>query len=86
MSTELKGTLELANIGTQFQFSSSIPGAAAGAPARTVYEDLHDNCLGTATPLQSGFFPVEAGGHQALQPLAVLEGGPLADGVHGRHR
>ncbi len=60
MSTEVKGTLELANIGTQFQFSSSIPGAAAGAPARTVYEDLHDNCLGTATPLQSGFFPLEA--------------------------
>jgi fibro-slime domain-containing protein len=24
-----------------------------------VYEDLHDICLGTATPLESGFFPVE---------------------------
>ena len=59
-STEVRGTLELAATGTQYQYSSSTPGAVAGAAARTVYEDLHDICLGTATPLQSGFFPVEA--------------------------
>jgi fibro-slime domain-containing protein len=60
MSTETRGTLELAQTGTQYQFSSSIPGAAAGAVGRTVVDDIHDNCLGTATPLQSGFFPLEA--------------------------
>jgi fibro-slime domain-containing protein len=58
-STEVRGTLELAQTGTQFQYSSSTPGAAAGTAARTVYQDLHDICLGTASPLQSGFFPLE---------------------------
>jgi fibro-slime domain-containing protein len=58
-STEVRGTIELAQTGTQYQFSSSTPGAAAGAAARTVYQDLHDICLGTASPLQSGFFPLE---------------------------
>jgi fibro-slime domain-containing protein len=60
MSTEVRGVLELAAVGTQYQFSSSIPGAAAGAVGRTVVDDIHENCLGTTTPLQSGFFPVES--------------------------
>jgi len=59
-STETRGALELAAMGAQYQFSSSAPGAAAGAVGRTVLEDIHANCLGTATPLQSGFFPLEA--------------------------
>jgi cysteine-rich repeat protein len=60
MSTEVRGTLELAAMGAQYQYSSSMPGAMAGAVGRTVVEDIHANCLGTATPLQSGFFPLEA--------------------------
>lgn len=58
-STEVRGVLELAAMGAQYQFSSSQPGAMAGAVGRTVLQDIHDNCLGTATPLQSGFFPLE---------------------------
>jgi len=65
-ATPIRGTIELAEMGTQFQFSSSIPGAVAGTPGRTVYDDLHDICLDTtqgqpspAGPLESGFFPLE---------------------------
>ncbi len=58
----VKGTLELASTGTGYQFSSSIPGAMAGTPGRTVNEDIHSNCTGPATPLQSGFFPLDAMG------------------------
>ena len=60
LSTEVRGILELAQTGMQYQYSSSTPAAIAGAPGRTVYEDLHDICLGTAKPLESGFFPLEA--------------------------
>jgi fibro-slime domain-containing protein len=59
-STEARGVLELAQTAGGFQFSSSIPGAMAGTAGRVVTQDIHDNCLGTATPLQSGFFPLEA--------------------------
>jgi fibro-slime domain-containing protein len=58
----VKGTLELASTGTGYQFSSSIPGAAAGTPGRTVNEDIHANCTGPVTPLQSGFFPLDTMG------------------------
>jgi fibro-slime domain-containing protein len=58
-STESRGFLELAETAGQFQFSSSVPGAPAGAVGRVVTEDIHATCLGTATPLQSGFFPLE---------------------------
>ncbi len=60
MSTESHGTLELADTGAgTYQFSSSVPGAAAGAMGSTVSDDIHQNCLGTATPLHSGFFPLD---------------------------
>jgi len=53
------GKLELAQSGQQYQFSSSVTGAPAGATGRTVNEDIHANCLGTTTPLESGFFPLD---------------------------
>lgn len=56
----LHGTLELAQSGTQYQFSSSVMGAVAGTAGSTITDDIHSNCLGTATPLQSGFFPFDA--------------------------
>ena len=59
------GTLELAQSGTQYQFSSSVMGAPAGAMGTTIQDDIHSNCLGTATPLQSGFFPFEKAGDGA---------------------
>jgi fibro-slime domain-containing protein len=31
----------------------------SGAEGRTFYDDLHANCLGTVTPLRSGFFPLD---------------------------
>jgi fibro-slime domain-containing protein len=59
-STESRGLLELADTGAgTYQFSSSIPGAIAGTVGRTVNDDIHDNCLGATTPLQSGFFPLD---------------------------
>jgi fibro-slime domain-containing protein len=56
----LHGSLELAQSGTQYQFSSSVMGAPAGATGTTIQEDIHANCLGTARPLASGFFPFDA--------------------------
>src|SRR5690606_23702278 len=56
----LHGKLELAQSGDQFQFSSSVMGAVAGTPGSTIQDDIHANCLGTATPLASGFFPFDA--------------------------
>jgi fibro-slime domain-containing protein len=56
----LHGTLELAQSGTQYQFSSSVMGAPAGAVGTTIQQDIHANCLGTPTALQSGFFPFDA--------------------------
>jgi fibro-slime domain-containing protein len=53
------GTLELAQSGQQYQFSSSVMGAPAGAVGTTIQQDIHANCLGTARPLQSGFFPLD---------------------------
>jgi fibro-slime domain-containing protein len=62
--TGTHGVLELAQSGTQFQFSSSVMGAPAGAMGTTIADDIHANCLGTARPLQSGFFPFDpAGSH-----------------------
>jgi fibro-slime domain-containing protein len=58
--TDLHGTLELAQSGTQYQFSSSVMGAPAGSAGTTIASDIHANCLGTARPLQSGFFPFDA--------------------------
>ncbi len=53
-------TLELAADGAgQYKFSSSVMGAVAGAVGTTIQEDIHANCLGTARPLQSGFFPLD---------------------------
>lgn len=52
VNTTVRGTLELAAVGgEQYQFSSS--------NGRTVYDDLHDIFLGTATTLTSGFFPLD---------------------------
>lgn len=60
MSTKVTGTLELASIGNNlFQFSSSTPGAEAGADASTVYDDIHNIFMGDETTLVSGFFPLE---------------------------
>ena len=61
-STKVLGNLELAATGTgSYQFSSSRPGAVAGAAGRTVNDDLHDICLASphTGPLDSGFFPLE---------------------------
>jgi fibro-slime domain-containing protein len=55
----LRGRIELAQMGMQYQFSSSTPGAMAGAVSRTVSEDIHGACLGTTPSLASGFFPLE---------------------------
>jgi fibro-slime domain-containing protein len=60
-STKSTGTLELAATGVgTYQFSSSTPGALAGAAGRTVYDDIHAIFMGTQTSLTSGFFPLEA--------------------------
>ncbi len=61
-STKVLGTLELAATGTTpptYQFSSSVPGAAAGAAGRTVYDDIHAIFMGTQTTITAGFFPLE---------------------------
>jgi fibro-slime domain-containing protein len=61
LSTKVTGTLELAATGTgQYQFSSSVPGAVAGAASRTVYDDLHAIFMKQQTQLSSGFFPLES--------------------------
>jgi fibro-slime domain-containing protein len=59
-STMTRGTLELAATGTQYQYSSSTPGAVAGAAGRTVSDDLHAIFMGTQTHITAGFFPLEA--------------------------
>jgi hypothetical protein len=46
--------------GANYQFSSSTPGAVAGTPSRTVYDDIHAIFMGTQTTLTSGFFPLES--------------------------
>jgi fibro-slime domain-containing protein len=60
-SQKVVSAIELAPLGTDFQYSSS--------NGRTVYSDLHDIFMGTAIPavnggvansLSSGFFPLEA--------------------------
>lgn len=52
LSTKTVGTLELAAVGTDFQFSSS--------GGRDVYTDLHEIFMGTGVnSLSSGFFPLE---------------------------
>jgi fibro-slime domain-containing protein len=56
----LRGMLELAQHGTQYQFSSSVMGAPAGAAGTTIEDDIHASCLGTPRPLESGFFPFDA--------------------------
>ena len=62
-STKVLGTLELGTLGTTpptYQFSSSVPGAPAGAAGRTVYDDIHAIFMGTQTTLTAGFFPLES--------------------------
>ncbi len=60
-STMVRGTLELAATGSgQYQFSSSTPGAPAGAAGRNVSDDIHAIFMGTQTTLTSGFFPLES--------------------------
>ena len=60
-STKSLGTLELAAIaGGQYQFSSSVPGAIAGAAGRDVNDDIHAIFMGTQTAITAGFFPLEA--------------------------
>jgi fibro-slime domain-containing protein len=56
----LHGTLELAATNGRYQFSSSVMGNPAGSPGTTIQQDIHQNCLGTPTPLASGFFPFDA--------------------------
>jgi fibro-slime domain-containing protein len=51
VNTTVRGMLELAQTGTQYQFSSS--------NGLTVYEDLHNIFLGLQTTLTSGFFPLD---------------------------
>lgn len=59
-ATTVKGTLELASIGNNlYQFSSSTPGAKAGAEPLTVKDDIHAIFMGDQTQLTSGFFPLE---------------------------
>jgi fibro-slime domain-containing protein len=77
LSTEVPGTLELAQVGTtnQYQFSSS--------GGRTVYDDLHDIFLGTETTITAGFFPLdEAAGVEEcnIWPYWVVAGGTCAAG------
>jgi fibro-slime domain-containing protein len=64
-SNKVLGTLALASAGNGlYQFSSSTPGAAAGAVGRTYYDDIHAICLIATAPrngtLNSGFFPLES--------------------------
>ena len=61
-STMVRGTLELAATATagQYQYSSSTPGAPAGAVGRNVGDDIHAIFMGTQTTLTSGFFPLES--------------------------
>ncbi|MBN1606576.1 MAG: fibro-slime domain-containing protein [Polyangiaceae bacterium] len=59
-STAIQGTLELAATSDgQYQFSSSTPGAPAGAAGSTISDDIHAIFMGTQTSLTSGFFPLE---------------------------
>jgi fibro-slime domain-containing protein len=57
----LHGSIELAQNGMQYQFSSSVMGAPAGSMGTTIADDIHQDCLTPgARPLQSGFFPFDA--------------------------
>jgi fibro-slime domain-containing protein len=58
-STRVHDVLELAADGSVYRFSSSTPDAPPGAAGRDIQDDIHGMCLGTATSLSSGYFPLE---------------------------
>jgi fibro-slime domain-containing protein len=77
MSTEVVGSLELAQVGAtnQYQFSSS--------DGRTLYDDLHDIFLRYETTIRAGFFPLDdaAGVKECnIAPYWVVAGGTCAAG------
>jgi fibro-slime domain-containing protein len=66
-SGDLRTTLALAAASDgNYTFANGQRGLSTGLPGRTLADDLHDNCLGTATRLDSGFFPLEASGGTKL--------------------